>query len=81
VTQRNHDDDCGCFPHRNRWGGYDYDRMSNWSDIDSRANVSNTVIADTSGLVAGANKPRFNMYIDQHSDIDIRTDLYQGNYN
>ncbi len=71
VNQRNHDDDCGCGQHGSRWGVYDYDRMSNWSDVDSRANVSNTVIADTSGLMAGANKPRFNLYIDQHSDIDI----------
>jgi hypothetical protein len=76
VTQRNNGDDCSRTSHgrHRRYGSYDFDRMGNWSDVDVRANVRNAVIADTSGLVAGANKPRFNLYIDQHTGID--TNVY-----
>jgi hypothetical protein len=49
--------------------------------VKAAAEINNTVIADTSGLVAGVNQPWFdNMRIDQsHPEIDINVDVDQYN--
>ncbi len=59
----------------------DNDKFSNSSVVEMDAEINNTVIVDTSGLVAGENQPWFdNLRINQsHAESNINVDVDQYN--
>ena len=61
----------------------DNDTFSNSSVVRTDAEINNTVIVDTSGLISGENQPWFdNLRINQsHAEININVDVDQYNRN